>query len=329
MKYVVVGDPHVTKANLEESARVMAWARKLAVENKAAIIFMGDQYNDMGVARAEVLEFWHAEFDVSPETSIALIGNHDLNSDASASPMKAHSSLISTIGDCACQIRNGLWGVGFIRDNEKFLSEAHRAAKGGAKILLAHAEFDGAQFDNGYYSPHGIPVSGLPEALTVISGHIHKRQTLGPVYYVGTPRQMTRSDIGEEKGIHLLDTETMKIDFIATPATVAKPFRQVEIGPETDLKALKFEDPDRCFVDIRGPAEFIKKAMKVLPEQAKVRTYADSDRVEIAVKESDGMAVAFEKYLSRYFEAEKLTKEQQQAIRARVYELCPFVKEDA
>ncbi len=225
MKYVLVGDMHVKRDNLDESKRLIEWIGSIGGKP----IFMGDQHDSMGVVRAEVIEFWDWAYRHLPK-SISLTGNHDLSSDGSASAMTAHKDITEVVTNEPAWVSADIAAIGYIRDNDTFVATTWDVYKKGAKYILCHAEFNGAQFENGFYSPHGIDVSKCPPAI-FISGHIHKRQRIQAgqhdIRYIGTPRQLTRSDIGERKGVIVWDTETEQFTDMPTPHQVSKPFQHI------------------------------------------------------------------------------------------------------
>lgn len=71
-----------------------------------------------------------------------------------------------------------------------------------------HTEISAMQMDNGMSIISGVN----PDAFSgkIYAGHIHKRQETKKVTYVGSPFQMSRGDIGNEKGLYLLDIKTGK-----------------------------------------------------------------------------------------------------------------------
>jgi DNA repair exonuclease SbcCD nuclease subunit len=80
-----------------------------------------------------------------------------------------------------------------------------------------HTELSGMTYDNGREITEGTVVK-LPEGSKIFSGHIHKRQVSksGDIMYLGSPYHLERSDIGNQKGIHVLnvDGENVNLEFI-------------------------------------------------------------------------------------------------------------------
>jgi hypothetical protein len=50
-----------------------------------------------------------------------------------------------------------------------------------------------------------------------LSGHFHKRSHMDNIWYLGSPFEQTWIDCDEERGFHVLDTDTMELEFIPNP----------------------------------------------------------------------------------------------------------------
>jgi Calcineurin-like phosphoesterase len=57
----------------------------------------------------------------------------------------------------------------------------------GHKRVFCHQTVQGASFGFGGIAEEGVPLDAIPDDCSVISGDIHKRQTIGKVTYVGAP----------------------------------------------------------------------------------------------------------------------------------------------
>jgi DNA repair exonuclease SbcCD nuclease subunit len=341
MKFILLGDPHVKPDNIAESRRLLKWVSEKAVEFTATVFIMGDLYDTHGVAKLIVQKFWrdtfmqmNAEYGLRP---IILSGNHDMDYECSASWLSAHLEDADVIDheNVYSEIdgKNKIAAIPYIRDNSKFIQIVNDAYDKGYRWILCHQEFDGCQLDNGYYSPNGVDRSNFPNDLTFVSGHIHKRQVLtkdvgaaapnAQVIYVGTPRQLTRSDIDEIKGIFLWDTEKRTFEFIATPHDVAEPFKHYVITPESQPEIVA---NGRTYVDVKGPKEFVKEQLSKLPEGVKVRTFPDSEQKSTSVKESDGVPKAFMNYMVEYCNSRGMGNAALKVMVERAYQRCPTLR---
>lgn len=332
MKILAIGDMHVKKDNIEESQRLIHWIFETAYASQPdAILFMGDQYDTMGIVRVEVIRFWTEAYSRLAQLGIptlSLIGNHDLNSEATASSMVAHRELTRVIGNPWLYPIDKVGFVGFIRDNSEFEKAVIDLKSRGASVIFCHAEFNGAQFESGAYAPHGIDSSKFSD-VKFISGHFHKAQKFANVWYTGTPRHLTRSDIGEVKGINLIDTDDLsKTVFIPTPEDVCQPFRFFEITNEDQIPNIpETLDFGRVYVDVKGSEDLIKKVKKKLPVGARLRTFEESDSVrQLEIRESEGIPTAFLKYSSKFFESNAIDDSDQKEIMKVVYSMCPSLR---
>lgn len=95
--------------------------------------------------------------------------------------------------------------------------------KDNADYAFLHTEITKMQMDNGMSITNGIN----PDAFNgkIISGHIHKRQETKKVIYVGSPFQMSRGDINNEKGIYVLNFKNKKLTY--TPNNYSPLFQNI------------------------------------------------------------------------------------------------------
>lgn len=321
--FIFVGDTHVKKDNIEESKRLINWINDISIENgNIPILFAGDQYNDFGVARVEVTDFWVWAFNLLQQEVIALVGNHDANPDMSMNFMSIHQDAALIINKPTWLNDNQLLLLPFMRDNKQFEEWTENTK---AKNIICHQEFDGALYENGFYSPNGIKTDIIGSGVElVVSGHIHKEQRFGKIWYPGNPRHITRSDIGEVKGIWKMNLKNRKFDKILTPSEVCEPFSYYEIT-EKNPKMPKTTS-SRVFIDIKGDEAFVKKMIKKAPESAKVRTFVESLNTDIQVKESEGIPKAFFDYVLKFADTNGLGQNDTKLVLNMIYDRCPTLK---
>ena len=77
-----------------------------------------------------------------------------------------------------------------------------------ANYMFCHTEVKGLKMGKYTESEHGIQLDILSKFTRIYSGHIHYTQNSKNFRMVGCPYQMTRSDIGNEKGIWTIDFES-------------------------------------------------------------------------------------------------------------------------
>jgi len=66
----------------------------------------------------------------------------------------------------------------------------------------------------GILDKDGLEKSIFDNCGKVFSGHYHLRSKKGKIQYVGTPYELSHSDSGDQKGIELIDFDTMKTKHI-------------------------------------------------------------------------------------------------------------------
>lgn len=206
---LLVGDPHIRINALKEAEEFLD---RLLVTIKSGkyeqVIILGDLFDTFAVIRTEVMSLW-ARFlsEVGAYAKVkVLVGNHDMageNGGAhSLEPFKYFNN-VQVIDEPYFEGSHAYFP--FYRDNRAF-EEACKALPAGT-ILFAHQSFNGAQFDNGFYDPHGADPACVAHLYGVISGHIHRQQKIANIWYPGTAYQMSFSDAGETKGLFEINLE--------------------------------------------------------------------------------------------------------------------------
>lgn len=348
---IPVGDMHVRKEDIVEATKFIKWlvANVIAFNTKdptatvrAVLMFMGDQYHLFGVKNVEVEKFWKWAFAYIYSSlgypALGLIGNHDMNQEETANSMDVHNDHVQTVGAEGVMLTPTVGIVGFIRNEDLFHAKVMELYNQGARKIFCHADFDGAQFESGYYSPHGFKLDRYPADLKFYSGHVHLKQEFGNIYYFGTPRHLTKSDINEQKGVHLMDLNSGFMLFSATPQEVWSPFVRIEVveGSE-DMKAKielignyarEFASPSRIYAILTGTKEFVKKLEKSLPGGIKITSvYTDEETRVTTIKESEGIPITFHKFSTEFFEKNAVPADIQAEVLARVHQLCPSLKQ--
>lgn len=100
-----------------------------------------------------------------------------------------------------------------------------------------HTDISQMKFDN------GMTIVGAVDAKIfkgdILSGHIHKRQELENVVYIGCPYQLRRSDIGNTKGVYSIDFKTK--DMFFTENNFSPIFHKIRVE---DFLKLSVKDRD-------------------------------------------------------------------------------------
>lgn len=207
IRTLVVGDPHLQVQKIEDGRKFIEKLYVLAKDHEMLVI-LGDLFHTFAVVRSEVLSLWNEFFHHihNRMTVVALVGNHDYSGQSGGSHalevFKNRINVVDQLGSFA-----GIHYLPFYRDNAVF--ESHCKSLPKESVLFCHQSFTGAAFDNGYFDPNGANTDCVKHLGAVISGHIHTRQTIGNIWYPGTPFQHNFSEAGQEKRvftIHLSQT---------------------------------------------------------------------------------------------------------------------------
>ena len=119
--------------------------------------------------------------------------------------------------------------------------------KSKAKVAMGHLELNGFRAHTTHVMEHGMDIDPFNKFDKVYSGHYHTRSDNGKVYYLGNPYEMYWNDVGDNRGFHILDTDTMK----HTPYN----------NPYSIFLNLYYEDDDAQLLDTR---EFAGKILKLI-----------------------------------------------------------------
>ena len=89
-------------------------------------------------------------------------------------------------------------------------------------LCCGHLEINGFSMSKGMESHGGISRDIFQRYEQVWSGHYHTRSSSNNcnVKYLGTPYELTWADYNDQKGFHIFDTDTRKIEFVPSPHSI-------------------------------------------------------------------------------------------------------------
>jgi DNA repair exonuclease SbcCD nuclease subunit len=213
MKILVCGDPHLKVSTIEAARKFLDFLLQTERDVRPdLVVILGDLFDTHAVLRVEILNLWVSYLQqvraltADPRCHVLMVGNHD-----KAGPAANEHALVGLarfdhvlVVDRPCTTA----GMGFLpyyHTQEEF-ARAVRAIPADIDTLFVHNTFQGAQYENGFYDPDGFSLSLVERFSRVISGHVHKAQWVGNVYYVGSPYSFQGfQDAGEVKGLHVFE----------------------------------------------------------------------------------------------------------------------------
>lgn len=86
-----------------------------------------------------------------------------------------------------------------------------------AEVAAGHLELAGFQMYLGSVIPHGMDRKVFDRFKMVMTGHFHHKSDDGKIFYLGAPCEFTWSDYNDPRGFHILDTETLELEYIQNP----------------------------------------------------------------------------------------------------------------
>ena len=130
--------------------------------------------------------------------------------------------------------------------------------KTSCRCAMGHLELQGFRVNRQILIEHGLESELFKKFETVFSGHYHTRSDNGTVFYLGNPYEMFWTDVGDTRGFHIFDTDTLE----RTP--INNPFRL--------FHNIYYEDTNHQTFDTR---EYENKIVKVI-----VRKKSDTKKFE-------------------------------------------------
>lgn len=163
-----------------------------------------------------------------------------------------------------------------------------------ASICMGHFDIVGFSMYKGMPSQEGLDRSVFDKFDLTLSGHYHHRSKQGNIVYVGTPMQITWQDYNDPKGFHILDTNTLQLDFIENPYEM---FHQI-IYDDKNLSIAQINEIDvapykntyvKVIVDNKTNPYLFDKFLGRLYDADPIDVTIAEDFTEVGTEEDDDM----------------------------------------
>ena len=213
---LIVGDPHIKITNIDAGRQFITWLKETVRSTRPGwVVFLGDFFDSHAVIRAEILSDYRNLIDflmVEQRCNVAhVLGNHEqyVPTDSTYHALQSMKNLYPNyhVIDTRTDIDNMTF-IPFLADHTQF-------PKDTKEICFAHQSFIGVDF-GGFRPEYGVNADEVAAEI-IISGHIHRQQEFGKVWYPGSPFAQTANDVDQVKGIFRFDLETYAKTFIECP----------------------------------------------------------------------------------------------------------------
>jgi DNA repair exonuclease SbcCD nuclease subunit len=180
------------------------------------LLFLGDWYNNrnsLNINTQNIAYTCLKNLSKSFKNIIVLVGNHDIfhRENTNVNSLKPFSELPNV------KIIEKLTKLEFKNGKDAYLFPWNSYTENLDPVSLAfgHLEFDGIIHGDS----SGININDITQiAPLVFSGHYHIRQTIptrnGQIEFIGSPCQLDFGDVGNSRGVHLLNTNNLTFKFI-------------------------------------------------------------------------------------------------------------------
>lgn len=199
-------------------------------------------------------------------------------------------------------------------------------------ILCCHTDVSGARFNKYTLVDEGPSLNSFAKFLKVYSGHIHYSQKIGNVNMLGSPYELTRSDMDNPKSITLLDLETMEESVFRND--FSPKFKRFNFTDILEMTPEELEIPFRNnFVDILiDPALAIKAPLSILTDSVNTQRSLkfhpitiDSPSMTEQFLDSDGKNFNVLDFISDYIDSLEQDQETKNKLKSSLFKVHKFV----
>jgi DNA repair exonuclease SbcCD nuclease subunit len=223
-KWVAFTDLHCSPASLDTCLKVLAEVHRVALEQNAGVLFLGDFWHHRGTLRVDCLNAVLEHFRSWNVPMIMIPGNHDQVT------LGGHSHGLTPIENAyrvgpvsgplvlshPTKFRNALF-IPHIRDIGIMESVLQSSAAHECSSLFIHAEVTGALMNDLLVSTGGVPPASFPPNKRVYSGHFHKPHTVKSsnvdIEYLGSPYETSLAEAQQAKMLAILDKDWKCIEY--------------------------------------------------------------------------------------------------------------------
>lgn len=193
------------------------------------------------------------------------------------------------------------------------------------KVIFGHFELNGYEMNNKMRCENGIEDVRLQDFDLTISGHFHNPSAKGTVHYLGAPCQFTWADNKMPRGFGVLDTETLKIDFVPNPYEMFCSIKYNENNISDNF--LNYQDKMvKLFIENRTDQSLFEQYVKSIEEAGAlsvkiIENDVDPtiDDIDIEDSYNDNPSNLFKDYLKSMVQTDEINKTKLEKILIQSY----------
>ena len=256
-KILIIGDTHLGlgypnsvdkwfKVHKEYFEEFLIPSIEKNLTNEDIIVHCGDLFDNRSVVPINILNY--AQDLLERISKICpmhiLIGNHDLYTKASndVNTVKLYKYIPNiTVYEEPTKIEffgKSILMLPWVEKKQDQINVLKQFS--GCDYLFCHSDLNGAKMhltSVAHKNPDKIDVEEFSGYKNVYSGHIHILQVNKNFTFVGNNFEMDRNDLGNQKGIFILDTFTNQEDFI--PNNISPKYKKIYIRTQEDIESLE------------------------------------------------------------------------------------------
>lgn len=221
-----------------------------------------------------------------------IVGNHDLwnkgSNDINSVRLFNHVSNVSVYTQTTSIELDGQKLI-LMPWVEKRLDMIKEIDNNPGDYLFCHSDLNGCLMhlnSVAHRNADKIDVDNFGKYKHVFSGHIHIRQTNKNFSFIGSPYQMDRNDMGDQKGITILDLSSDKVSF--EPNTYSPVFKKFRVVNEEDIDKLDELKDTKDYVDLSISNNLLisnRKLRRKLEVMLEKGNFASVDYIDDITKE--------------------------------------------
>jgi len=222
-----------------------------------------------------------------------MVGNHDLfnkgSNEVNSVRIYGYISDNITVYEKTTKLTIGNKDLILMPWVEKRVEMIKEMSNNPGDYLFCHSDLNGCKMhlnSVAHRNADKIDVEEFGKYKEVFSGHVHITQVNKNFKFIGSLWQMDRNDMGDQKGITILDLNTHKINFV--PNTYSPIFKKFRVVNEDDIDKLDELKDTKDYVDLSISNNLLisnRKLRRKLEVMLEKGNFASVDYIDDITKE--------------------------------------------